>query len=102
MDLRSTIATVTFSSSFCLAGHEAPFPAGTYEVLSEDERLEGLSFEAFRRIATFLRITGTGLSAGRTELLPVSQQDLDAAVLADQAKHPTLDAVAGSTPPEVI
>lgn len=88
MELRSNTMTVTFRQSFCLPGHDAPFPAGTYEVLSEDERLDGLTFEAFRRVATFLRITGNGASSGRTELQPVSQQDLDAALLADQGKRP--------------
>lgn len=85
--MRSTCVSLTFRSPFHLPGYDAPFPAGTYEVLSEDERLDGLSFEAFRRQSTFLRISGRGGSQGRTELLPVSQQDLDAAVLADQAGH---------------
>lgn len=88
MEMRSTTVTVTFRQGFFLPGHEAPFPAGTYEVLSEDERLEGLTFEAYRRVATFLRIRGQGAAAGRTELQPVSQQDLDAALLADQAGSP--------------
>ena len=63
MEMRSTTVTVTFRQGFFLPGHEAPFPAGTYEVLSEDERLEGLTFEAYRRVATFLRIRGQGAAA---------------------------------------
>lgn len=85
--MRSTCVTLTFRSAFRLPGYDMPFPAGTYEVLSEDERLDGLSFEAFRRVATFLRITGRDGASGRTELFPVSQQDLDAAILADQGRH---------------
>ena len=85
LEMRSTCVTMTFRSAFRLPGYDAPFPQGTYEVLSEDERLDGLSFEAFRRVSTFLHISGRDGSRGKTELLPVSQQDLDAAFLADQA-----------------
>jgi hypothetical protein len=96
MELRSNSVTVTFHQSFCLPGHDAAFPAGTYEVLSEDERLDGLTFEAFRRVATFLRISGNGASSGRTELQPVSQRDLDAALLADQGRQSAGATGAGS------
>lgn len=96
LEMRSTCVTVTFRSAFRLPGYVAPFSAGTYEVLSEDERLDGLSFEAFRRVATFLRISGQDSPRGRTELFPVSQADLDAAVLADQTGHSAAAAAAGS------
>jgi hypothetical protein len=86
--MRSTIENVTFRQGFRLPGHDTDYPAGTYAILREDERLEGLTFEAFRRVATFLRVEGQGAEAGRSELRPVSEQDLDAALLADQAGSP--------------
>lgn len=83
--MRSSTATVIFANSFHLPGHEADFPSGSYEVLREDERLDGLTFEAFRRVATYLRVWGRGAQAGQSELLSITEQDLDAALLADKA-----------------
>jgi hypothetical protein len=83
--MRSTTATVIFKNSFRLPGHDTDFPSGSYDVLREDERLDGLTFEAFRRVATYLRVWGRGVKAGQTELLPITEQDLDAALQADKA-----------------
>jgi len=94
--MRSTIVNVTFRQGFRLPGIEAEFPAGSYEVFCEDERLEGPTFEAFRRIATFLQIKGQGPHAGLTELQPISQQDLDAALLADRGGTPARGPGGGS------
>ena len=54
MTMRSTRSTVTFSSPFTLSGYPGDLPAGDYEVLVEEELLQGLSFEAYRRTATYL------------------------------------------------
>jgi hypothetical protein len=43
-------------------------PPGDYEVLVEEELLQGLSFEAYRRTATYLTVRGRGRHAGRSEL----------------------------------
>ncbi|WRH63709.1 MAG: hypothetical protein RSE12_05055 [Fuscovulum sp.] len=88
--MRSTTATVTFRNSFRLPGHDRDFPSGSYDVLREDERLDGLTFEAFRRVATYLRVRGRGVQAGQTELLPITEKDLDAALLADRGLPETL------------
>lgn len=83
--MRSTTATVTFHHPFTLAGYDDQLPAGSYDVLREDELLEGLSFEAYRRVATFLRVLH-GSAAGRSELRPVSDADIDAALDRDRAQ----------------
>lgn len=83
--MRSTIETVIFTRAFTLAGFEDLLPAGAYEVLCEDERLEGLTFDAYRRVATFLRVPGHGADAGRTELRPTTESDIEAALRRDRA-----------------
>jgi hypothetical protein len=77
MQSRTTRSTVTFGHPFVLPGYPDELPAGAYEVLAEEELLEGLSFEAWRRTATYLTVRGTGLAAGRTELRPVMEKDLE-------------------------
>jgi hypothetical protein len=76
MNMRSTRSTVTFSNPFTLPGYPGDLPAGEYEVLVEEELLHGLSFEAYRRTATYLTVRGRGGHAGRTELRATSDSDL--------------------------
>ncbi len=85
MNMRSTRSTVTFSNPFTLSGYPGDLPAGDYEVLVEEELLQGLSFEAYRRTATYLTVRGKGSHAGRTELRAISDSDLKEALSRDQA-----------------
>ena len=89
MTMRSTISTVTFSSPFTLSGYPGDLPADDYEVLVEEELLQGLSFEAYRRTATYLTVRGRGRHAGRTELRAISENDLKEALSRDAAKTET-------------
>ncbi len=59
---RTRRETVTFEASFYVEGTEAEHPAGIYTVETQDERIEGLSFLAYRRVSTsiFLPLPGSG------------------------------------------
>ena len=83
MNMRSTRSTVTFSNPFTLPGYPGKLPAGDYEVLVEEELLQGLSFEAFRRTATFLTVRGRGARAGRGEMRVTTERDLKEALSRD-------------------
>jgi hypothetical protein len=52
MTIRSRRASVTFRHPFRIRGIERLLPAGAYEVITDDEMIEGLTFLACRRIAT--------------------------------------------------
>lgn len=78
MTQRAIRSIVTFRRPFLLPGYPDELPAGTYELLAEEELLEGVSFEAWRRTATYLTVRGLGGTAGRTELRSVTQKDLEA------------------------
>ena len=83
MDMRSTRSTVTFSHPFTLSEYPGELPAGDYEVLVEEELIQGLSFEAYRRTATYLEECGRGSHAGRTELRAISDRALNEALSRD-------------------
>lgn len=89
MNMRSTRSTVTFSNRFTLPGYPGDLPAGDYEVLVEEELLQGLSFDAYRRTATYLTVRGRGGNAGRTELRAISDSDLKEALSGDRAATET-------------
>jgi hypothetical protein len=74
---------------FTLSGYPGDLPAGDYEVLVEEELLQGLSFEAYRRTATYLTVRGRGRNAGRSELRAISDNDLKEALSRDAALSQT-------------
>ncbi|MFV1876622.1 hypothetical protein [Nioella sp.] len=84
MNMRSTRSTVRFSTPFTLSGYSDELPAGDYEILVEEELLQGLSFEAYRRTATYLTVRGRGRHAGRSERRAISDSDLQEALGRDQ------------------
>ncbi len=57
MNTRPSTTMVRFSNPFVLSGSTDQLPAGQYEVVTGEERLQGLSFQAYRRTATFLTVT---------------------------------------------
>ena len=58
MNTRTNRRTVTFKMPFSLAGIGRCLPAGTYEVATDEELIEGLSFPVYRRIATTMLVPG--------------------------------------------
>ncbi|NPD15086.1 hypothetical protein HOY34_07705 [Xinfangfangia sp. D13-10-4-6] len=85
MNIRSSTKKVTFTHPFTLPGYADLLPAGSYDVLVEEELLQGLSFEAYRRTSTYMMITG---QAGRVEMRPITEKDLDATIGRDLAALP--------------
>ncbi|OSP53780.1 hypothetical protein [Pseudoruegeria sp. SK021] len=85
MNIRSSRSTVTFVNAFDLSGYPDELPAGDYEILVEEEILHGLSFEAYRRTATYLMVHGKGGRGGRTEMRMITESDLNGALRRDQA-----------------
>ncbi len=86
MNARTTRSTVTFDHPFRISGYEDELPSGSYEVVVDEELLEGLSFEAYRRTASFLLISGHGGQAGESEMRQIDPRDLDAALSRDRAQ----------------
>jgi hypothetical protein len=79
MTLRTTQKQVTFRRPFSLRGVDGVQPPGTYTVETEEELIEGLSFPAYRRIATsmFLPFRAGGTVSGQFAL--IDPPDLEAA-----------------------
>jgi hypothetical protein len=79
--IHSRTTSVTFAAAFTLPGLERSYPAGTYEVNTDDEQLD-LSFAASRRVATTIMLN----SGATTQAWPVNPLDLEAALASDLAK----------------
>ncbi len=71
---RSRRETVTFRHPFRIKGIDRQLQAGAYEVVTDEEMIEGLSFPCFRRVAPH---------HASTEMISISSVDLADAQQAD-------------------
>ena len=78
MTTRTTRTTVTFRQPFLLKGADRIVPAGDYNVVTDEELIDGLSFLAYRRVSTAIYLPAAGHGSS-IEMLVVNPQDLDAA-----------------------
>jgi hypothetical protein len=80
MSIRTTRKIVKFSNPFTMEGVGRVLPAGNYEVVTDEELIEELSFPVYRRVATMMLATQTSHSI---EMLTIDPRDLAAAVERD-------------------
>ena len=80
---RRTTVEVAFQHPFTLKGLESAVRPGTYHVEIEEEQVEGLSFLAYRRLATFIRLPVPGHGAGSSQVLLVDPKELEKALARD-------------------
>jgi hypothetical protein len=80
---RSRHTTLVFRRPFVIKGLDRPQPAGTYDVETEEELLEGLSFPAYRRVSTTITPRAQARGAVLQALL-VDPTELEKAQAADR------------------
>ena len=56
MTMRSRREIITFKHPFRIKGIDRLLPPGAYEVITDEEMIEGLSFASFRRVATMIMV----------------------------------------------
>ena len=80
---RSHEKILTFNKPFMLKGVDRELPAGSYRVTTDEELIEGLSFPAYRRVATMMFVHG--LNGSSVEMVTVDPAELQAAHERDAA-----------------
>jgi hypothetical protein len=87
MTMRSRHETVTFQHPFRIRGIDRLLPPGAYEVITDEETIEGLSFPAFRRVATMIMVPAAAQRSAM-ELVSIGSVDLsDAQRIDASAPH---------------
>ena len=76
--MRTTREAVTFDYPFSLDGVEGVQPPGTYTIVMDEDLIEGLSFLAYRRVATTIYLP---FGSGSMQAVRVDPRELDAARL---------------------
>jgi hypothetical protein len=76
MTMRSRRETITFRHPFRIKGIDRQLSAGAYEVITDEEMIEGLSFASFRRVATMIMVPGAAPRASSMEMISIGAADL--------------------------
>lgn len=109
MTIRTSKRTVTFRRPFSLGELEEKQPAGAYIVETDEELLEGISFLAYRQIATLIHLHAKPGRPGVVQTLYIDPKELDAALLRDAKpsaslvdRNPVQKAAETSTEPRKV
>lgn len=76
MTTRSRREIVTFKHPFQIRGVDRLLPAGAYEVITDEEMIEGLSFASFRRVATMIMVPAAASRGSTMEMISIGSVDL--------------------------
>jgi hypothetical protein len=83
MTTRTQRTVSAFARPFLLKGVDRVLPPGSYEILTEEELIQGLSFPVYRRLSTAIFVPGQIGSS--IEMVTVDPLDLAAAQERDGA-----------------
>jgi hypothetical protein len=76
MTTRTRRETVTFKHPAHIKGVERTIPAGSYEVITDEEMIEGISFPCYRRVATMIVVPGERPHQSSMEMISIGSIDL--------------------------
>jgi hypothetical protein len=76
MTIRTTSKTVSFVYPFLLKGIGRTLSAGDYRVVTDEERIEELSFPVYRRVATMIFVPANSRNPSSTEMVAIDPSDL--------------------------
>lgn len=76
MTMRTRHETVHFKHPFQISGVDRLLPAGAYEVITDEEMIEGISFPCYRRVATMIMVPGALPHRSAMEMISISSVDL--------------------------
>jgi hypothetical protein len=76
MTTRSRRETITFKHPFRIKGIDRLLPPGAYEVITDEEMIEGLSFASFRRVATMIMVPAAPPHSSTVEMFSIGSVDL--------------------------
>lgn len=81
---RTTHSVVHFAAPFVLGGLDRAQPAGDYDIDHDEELIEGLSWPAWRRIATYIHLPARGTKSSMNQIFAIDHTDLEAALRLDR------------------
>jgi len=95
---RTQRKTVVFNHPFRLKGVDRVLPPGDYEVMTDEELIEGLSFPVYHRVSTAIIVPAQSHQASSVEMVAIDPRDLQSAQDRDAGAH---QPHAAKSPPSV-
>lgn len=81
---RTTECEIRFNKPFLVGSLFTPLKAGTYRLTVDEERIEELSFVAYRTVAAYLEIPSIETPTVRRQQLQVTPAEINAALIEDK------------------
>ena len=91
MMMRTRRKTITFAVPFLLKDAGRTLPAGDYEVITDEELVEGLSFPVYRRVSTMILAPAPPPRSSSVEMLVVDPRELQEALDRQTLLHQPLE-----------
>jgi hypothetical protein len=85
MTIRSRTETLVFERPFHLTGLDRMLPPGSYEVLTDEEMIEDVSFPCFRTVLTMIMVPGEWPFSTAIEMITTTATELSDAQRNDKA-----------------
>ena len=85
MTIRTSSKFVIFNHPFKIGMLSEFQPAGSYQVDTDEELIEGLSFVAYKRILTIIHLHSKNKLKSLTRALTISAKDLEIALQKDRS-----------------
>jgi hypothetical protein len=84
MSARTIHSIAHFGAAFVLGGLEGKLPAGDYDIDHDEEMINGLSWVAWRRVATFIHLPARTVKGPNSQLVAIDQTELETALRRDR------------------
>jgi len=85
MSTRTKHTTVRFTAPFALRGVDEIQPPGDYAIDEDEELIDGLSWLAYRRVATFIHLPAVSSTDRlKSQLVAIDHSELETAMRQDE------------------
>jgi len=84
MSGRTTHSIAHFAAPFVLGGLEGSLPAGDYDIDHDEELIDGMSWLAWRRVATFIHLPARTVKSPTSQLIAIDHAELETALRQDR------------------
>ncbi|PSJ51722.1 hypothetical protein [Pseudaminobacter soli (ex Li et al. 2025)] len=83
MSTRTTQSIVHFFAPFALRGVDELQPPGDYAIDQDEDLIDGASWLAYRRVATFIHLPAVSTNKMTAQLVEIDPSELEAALKQD-------------------
>jgi len=82
--MRTKHTSVHFSAPFAQRGVEEIQPPGEYAIDEDEELIDGISWLAYRRVATFIHLPSVASNSRTSQLISIDHAELEAVLQQDR------------------